>query len=98
MRTSHYPYSEEFLQLADKFGIVIIDEVPAVGLVKKENFNNITLNLHKKLLEELYIRDKNHPSVVMWSIANEPSSDMPESFPYFTYFFKFTILNSNFNL
>lgn len=84
MRTSHYPYTEEFYQLADKFGIAIIDEVPAVGLIKKENFNNITIKLHKKLLQEIYNRDKNHPSVIMWSIANEPGSDLPQSLPYFT--------------
>ena len=84
IRTSHYPYAEEFLLLADKAGIVVFDEVPAVGLIKAENFNKITVNLHKQLLKELYNRDKNHPSVVMWSIANEPSSDLPESLPYFT--------------
>ena len=85
MRTSHYPYTEEFYQLADKFGIVIFDEVPAVGLKFKENFNNITLNLHKNLLKELYDRDKNHPCVIMWSLANEPSSEFDESVPYFRY-------------
>ena len=84
IRTSHYPYAEEFYQLADMFGIVVFDEVPAVGL-KKQNFNNITLELHKKLLKELYERDKNHPSVVLWSIANEPSSDQPQAAPYFKY-------------
>lgn len=31
-RTSHYPYSEEIMRLADREGIVVIDEVPAVGL------------------------------------------------------------------
>ena len=32
VRTSHYPYSEEFMQLCDQQGIVVIDETPAVGL------------------------------------------------------------------
>ncbi len=32
IRTSHYPYSEEQMQLCDKYGIVVIDETPAVGL------------------------------------------------------------------
>ena len=31
-RTSHYPYAEEFLDLADQYGILVIDECPAVGL------------------------------------------------------------------
>ncbi len=33
-RTSHYPYAEEMMTLCDKHGIVVIDEVPAVGLIK----------------------------------------------------------------
>lgn len=32
-RTSHYPYSEEVLQLCDRYGIVVIDECPGVGIV-----------------------------------------------------------------
>ena len=31
-RTSHYPYAEELMDLCDKLGVVVIDEVPAVGL------------------------------------------------------------------
>jgi len=83
IRTSHYPYAEEFYQLADKFGIAIFDEVPAVGFLKSINFNDVTKKLHMQLLQELYNRDKNHPSVIMWSIANEPASDLPQSLPYF---------------
>ena len=33
-RTSHYPYAEELMDLCDKYGIVVIDETPAVGLIK----------------------------------------------------------------
>jgi hypothetical protein len=61
----------------------VIDEVPAVGLATVENFNPITLQLHKNLLEELYNRDKNHACVVGWSVANEPDSSLPQSLPYF---------------
>ena len=32
IRTSHYPYAEELMDLCDKYGIVVIDELPAVGL------------------------------------------------------------------
>ena len=31
-RTSHYPYAEEFLDLTDQYGILVIDECPALGL------------------------------------------------------------------
>ncbi len=34
-------------------------------------------------MKEMIGRDKNHPSIVMWSLANEPDSSRPESVPYF---------------
>jgi beta-glucuronidase len=83
MRTSHYPYAEEFLYMTDLLGIAVIDEVPAVGLTQPENFNPITLNLHKNLLKELFDRDNHHASVIMWSLANEPGTEIPVSRPYF---------------
>ncbi|MGI6367005.1 MAG: beta-glucuronidase [Anaerolineae bacterium] len=72
-RTSHYPYSEEEMQLADRMGMLIIDEAPAVSL----QFHDEALlpGLLRQCLaglDELIARDKNHPSVVMWSVANEP--------------------------
>ncbi len=95
-RTSHYPYSEEMMRLADRLGIVVIDEVPAVGLF--HNFNasldgyregNETWKLletkaaHEQVISELVQRDKNHPSVVMWVVANEPASHEDGAHEYF---------------
>ncbi len=76
-RTSHYPYSEEEMQLADREGFLIIDEIPAVSL-QFENEENAAARLRMCLqqIDELIARDKNHPSVVMWCVANEP---MPSS-------------------
>jgi beta-glucuronidase len=73
-RTSHYPYSEEAMQLADREGVLIIDETPAVGLTFDDGDGNIRARLEqcKRQLRELIARDKNHPSVIMWSLANEP--------------------------
>ncbi len=95
-RTSHYPYSEELMRLADKEGFVVIDEVPAVGVYlnfanflfgEEENRNTWqhikTFENHKKVIEELIDRDKNHPCVVMWSIANEPASQENGAYEYF---------------
>lgn len=79
-RTSHYPYAEEIMDLADQLGIMIIDEVPAVNT---EDFNNGLLENHKRSLTELYRRDKNRPSVVIWSIANEPRTQLPEAEDYY---------------
>ena len=73
VRTSHNPYSKSFLKLADKYGILIVDELydkwgqhwwVGVERVKwtEEVFENIP---------EWIKRDRNHPSVVMWSLGNE---------------------------
>lgn len=95
-RTSHYPYSEEMMRLADQQGIVVIDEVPAVGLfenfstdlnIEREKVNTWnkmnTKKAHEKVIKELIERDKNHACVVMWSIANEPASHEVGAYEYF---------------
>ncbi|XP_017120244.2 beta-glucuronidase-like [Drosophila elegans] len=70
-RTSHYPYSEESMQFADEQGIMIIDECSAVDLY---SFHPRLLHNHMSVMEQLIHRDRNHPSVIAWSVANEPSS------------------------
>ncbi|AMX84250.1 hypothetical protein GS3922_11570 [Geobacillus subterraneus] len=42
-----------------------------------------TFEQHKQVIKELIARDKNHPSVVMWSIANEPASEEEGAYEYF---------------
>ena len=81
-RTSVYPYAEELLELCDQEGIVVISETPAVGL-GEQNLVNKTLQLHLEMMTELFQRDKNRPSVVMWSLANEPDSSIKKAEPYF---------------
>ena len=76
-RTSHYPYSEEMMDLADRLGFLVIDETPAVGLFFREEGLERRLALCRRLTQELIDRDKNHPSVIMWSLANEPMSTRP---------------------
>jgi beta-glucuronidase len=73
-RTSHYPYDEEYMRMADREGILIIDEIPAVGLYFQGDTTELKLRQIqcKKYINELIMRDKNHTSVVMWSVANEP--------------------------
>ena len=98
-RTSHYPYSEEVLDYADRKGIVLIDETAAVGLnmglgggifggqgyptFSPDTANGATQEVHAQAIRELIARDKNHPSVVLWSIANEPESETEEAEDYF---------------
>ncbi|HZT70428.1 MAG TPA: beta-glucuronidase [Terriglobia bacterium] len=80
-RTSHYPYSEEAMELADRYGIMIIDEIPAVGLNFSESEATVAawLKVASGQLRDLIARDKNHPSVIMWSVANEPGVGRPLS-------------------
>ncbi|XP_020279014.1 beta-glucuronidase-like isoform X2 [Pseudomyrmex gracilis] len=79
-RTSHYPYSDEVLDMADRLGFLVIDECPSVDT---ENFSPSLLSRHKDSLSELIRRDKNRPSVIMWSLANEPRTQLPQAEEYF---------------
>ena len=105
-RTSHYPYAEEVYDYADRKGIVVIDEVAAVGqnmglaggifggqnytTFSPETVNDVSQEAHKQAIRELITRDKNHPSVVLWSIANEPESDTDAARAYFEPLFALT--------
>lgn len=71
-RTSHYPYAEEWLDFADKHGILVISEVADISRDFRKTNATSLLN-HKAFLEQLVLRDFNHPSVIAWSISNEPS-------------------------
>lgn len=88
-RTSHYPYGEEFMDLADEYGIMVIDEVPAVGMnwwhdnFTPDRINDETLKLHNQLISDLMARDKNHPCVVMVSVANEAGTHEDAARDYF---------------
>lgn len=91
-RTSHYPYSEELMQMADRQGFLVIDEVPAVGMNFWKNTvvfedglaDKETLKHHKEVLTALYERDKNHPCVIMWSVSNEAQTQDANALAYFT--------------
>ncbi|MFA5687571.1 MAG: glycoside hydrolase family 2 TIM barrel-domain containing protein [Kiritimatiellales bacterium] len=72
-RTSHYPYAEEWLDIADEHGILVISENPLVGLGPRLYREDI-LEKAVAVTEEHIKRDRNHPSVIMWSLANEPNS------------------------
>lgn len=82
-RTSHYPYSEEMLALADRLGFLVIAETPAVGLYFREDGLERRRQLCAQFVQELVTRDRNHPSVILWSVANEPHSKPPHAKPFF---------------
>ena len=82
-RTTHYPYSEQMMDLADRLGFLVIDETPAVGLFFQEEGLERRLELCRGFVRELIDRDKNHPSVIAWSLANEPHSRRPAARDFF---------------
>lgn len=95
-RTSHYPYCEEMLQLCDREGILVIDEAPAVGLNAGFTATGLlggdpngtwkffkTAEHHRQVLRDMVQRDKNHPCVIIWSVANEPASQEDGAKEYF---------------
>jgi beta-glucuronidase len=82
-RTTHYPYSEQMMDLADRLGFLVIDETPAVGLFFREEGLEQRLALCRQYVQEMIARDRNHPSVIMWSLANEPHSLRPAAKPFF---------------
>ncbi|WP_255562582.1 glycoside hydrolase family 2 TIM barrel-domain containing protein [Pedobacter sp. D749] len=73
IRTAHNPPAPEFLDLCDKMGFLVMDEAFDMW-VKKKTKNDYHLNFpewHKSDLEEMIKRDRNHPSIILWSIGNE---------------------------
>ena len=76
-RTSHYPYSEDVMDYADRHGLLVIDETPAVGInqglgggifggqgyvtFSPETTNDVTREVHAQVIRDLIARDKNHP-------------------------------------
>ena len=95
-RTSHYPNSEEMMQLCDRMGILVIDEAPAVGLNTGFTATGLlggdpngtwkvldTAEHHKEVMKELVKRNRNDPCVIAWSVANEPASQEEGAKEYF---------------
>ena len=61
IRTSHNPPTPELLDVCDRLGMLVLDENRLMG-INQEHFD---------LLERFMVRDRNHPSVILWSIGNE---------------------------
>lgn len=79
VRTSHYPNHPRWLELCDAYGLYVMDEanLESHGLATSENFpgdypewRDACIDRVRSMIE----RDKNHPSVVMWSLGNEAGS------------------------
>ena len=72
VRTSHYPPNIEYLQLADEYGIYVIDETGCEAhateyLADREEWKQMYIDRARKMV----LRDRNYPSIIMWSAGNE---------------------------
>ncbi len=83
IRTSHNPPAPELLDLADKMGILILDEAfdAWTGAKKKNDYSTHFKDWHEKDLRAFIRRDRNHPSVIAWSTGNEIREQRPEGHP-----------------
>lgn len=71
IRTSHNPYSKSFMELCDKHGILVVDELYDKWLTQFCGGRAEWISLWPYDLPEWVKRDRNHPCVVMWSLGNE---------------------------
>ncbi|MGN1236938.1 MAG: glycoside hydrolase family 2 TIM barrel-domain containing protein, partial [Bacteroidaceae bacterium] len=73
LRTSHNIPAPEFLDLADKMGMLVLDEAFDCWkhAKKQDDYASLFEEWHERDLEALVCRDRNHPSVIMWSTGNE---------------------------
>jgi beta-galactosidase len=73
VRTSHNPPSQGFLDACDKMGMLVLDEAFDMWEQpkRKDDYNLYFREHHKEDLQSMILRDRNHPSVIMWSIGNE---------------------------
>ncbi len=75
LRTSHNPPAPELLELADSMGFIVMDEAFDMWKLQKTNFDyHLDWDQwHRRDLEDMVLRDRNHPSIFIWSIGNEIS-------------------------
>jgi len=73
IRTSHNPPAPELLELCDEMGFLVMDEAFDIWARQKTKYDYHLYwkDWHKKDLEDQLLRDRNHPSVIMWSVGNE---------------------------
>ncbi|MDI3322726.1 beta-galactosidase GalB [Pinibacter soli] len=90
LRTSHNPPDPELLELADKMGFLVMDEAFDCFKISKDDKSNgkdyarLFDKWHEKDLSALVKRDRNHPSVILWSMGNEiPEQHYPDKFYLF---------------
>lgn len=75
IRTSHNPYSRDFIRLCDKYGILVVDELYDKW-TRQHTGGKVAFEQHwQQEVPEWVKRDRNSPSVILWSLGNELQQD-----------------------
>ena len=83
IRTSHNPYSRDFIKLCDKYGILVVDELYDKWTHQHSGGRVPFMNHWAQDVTEWVSRDRNSPSVVLWSLGNELQQDPNQPFDDF---------------
>lgn len=78
VRLSHYPAHPKFLELCDRAGLMVLEEIPVWGLHAQDLAREKVQKTALIMLEEMILRDISHPSVISWGMANEIATDRDE--------------------
>lgn len=81
IRTSHYPPAPELLDMCDTMGFMVMDEAFDQWNLRKTEYDygKYFKDWYERDLRDFILRDRNHPSVIMWSIGNEVREQVEET-------------------
>ncbi len=71
VRTSHYPQSKHFLNRCDEIGLLVFEEIPGWQHIGNEQWQELSC----QNLSEMILRDRNHPSIILWGVRINESPD-----------------------
>lgn len=76
VRSAHAPFSRHFLDACDELGLLVIQEIPGWNYTGNEEFQKNT----RQNLKSIILRDRNHPSIIMWGVRVSGAPDNPKLF------------------
>lgn len=71
VRTSHYPQSRHFLDRCDEIGLLVFEEIPGWQYIGEEDWKDLSVGY----VESMVVRDRNHPSIILWGVRINESQD-----------------------
>lgn len=84
VRTSHYPHASEWYDLCDEMGLYLVDEanLETHGYGGQLSSSPEWTNAYMERASRMVLRDKNHPSVIIWSLGNESGAGVNHAAMY----------------